>query len=104
VRGEGAEALPPAALGVPAALASTGRRRCYAPDQLPASPARRTPRLHGFVRECVCRQLAARAERYAGFVPGDYRSYCASMARSSTWGDHVTLQVSPRGTPPAGLR
>ncbi|KAI3424973.1 hypothetical protein D9Q98_008354 [Chlorella vulgaris] len=54
----------------------------------------RTPRLHAFVRECVCRQLAAHPERYSGFVPGQYSSYLADMARSSTWGDGVTLQAA----------
>lgn len=32
---------------------------------------------------------------------GDYRQYVADMARTSTWGDHVTLQVrAPRPRPP----
>jgi hypothetical protein len=32
--------------------------------------------------------------RYRGFVPGDYEGdYVAAMARSGTWGDHVTLQA-----------
>lgn len=58
-----------------------------------APPPCRTPRLHGFVRERVCKQLATEPQRYSGFVPGGYQQYCADMARSGTWGDHVTLQV-----------
>ncbi|EFN54571.1 hypothetical protein CHLNCDRAFT_13137, partial [Chlorella variabilis] len=54
----------------------------------------RTPRLHGFVRERVCKQLATEPQRYSGFVPGGYQQYCADMARSGTWGDHVTLQAA----------
>ena len=28
------------------------------------------------------------------FVPEDYASYVAEMARETTWGDHITLQAA----------
>ncbi|KAL4443969.1 hypothetical protein ABPG75_011706 [Micractinium tetrahymenae] len=54
----------------------------------------RTPRLHAFVRQVVCQQLRAHPEWYRDHVPGDYRRYVADMARTNTWGDHVTLQAA----------
>ena len=58
---------------------------------------RRSPRLHAFVRQSVCQQLCSQPERYAEYVPGPYRQYCADMARPGAWGDHVTLQVTVWG-------
>lgn len=54
----------------------------------------RSEKLHAYVRERVCQQLRHHADWYCGHVPGDYRRYCNDMARSSTWGDHVTLQAA----------
>ena len=39
-------------------------------------------------------QLQLQPERYSMYVPGEYKQYCAEMAKSSTWGDHVTLQAA----------
>lgn len=46
------------------------------------------------VRETVVQQLQLQPERYSMYVPGEYQQYCAEMAKSSTWGDHVTLQAA----------
>lgn len=42
----------------------------------------------------MVRQLRKRPDKYASFVPGDFAQYCDSMSRSSTWGDHITLQAA----------
>mmetsp|Transcript_26992 Transcript_26992/g.58755 ORF Transcript_26992/g.58755 Transcript_26992/m.58755 type:complete len:184 (-) Transcript_26992:277-828(-) len=49
---------------------------------------------HQTVRGLVIQQLEAGAEHYHGFVPGRYSDYLKAMARSGTWGDHVTLQAA----------
>jgi hypothetical protein len=74
-------------------------RAAYTPALrcLPRRAHRRTPRLHGFVRECVGQQLRGHPDWYAAYVPDDFSHYCASMARPGTWGDHVTLQVGRLG-------
>ncbi|KDD74266.1 hypothetical protein H632_c1445p0, partial [Helicosporidium sp. ATCC 50920] len=58
-------------------------------DQLYANHA-----LHGEVRARVVAQLQRRPEWYRSWVAGDYRRYCAEMARPGCWGDHVTLQAA----------
>jgi hypothetical protein len=54
--------------------------------------------LHADVRRTVCRQLAAEADRYRGFVATeddvDYEAWVARMACAGEWGDHVTLQAA----------
>ena len=49
--------------------------------------------LHADVRRTVCRQLAAEADRYRGFVATeddvDYEAWVARMACAGEWGDHV---------------
>ena len=54
--------------------------------------------LHADVRRTVCRQLAAEADRYRGFVATeddvDYEAWAARMACAGEWGDHVTLQAA----------
>ena len=57
-------------------------------DQLYRSEAYHAP-----VRAAVCAALRAQPERYAPYVVGEWRDYLEDMARPSTWGDHVTLQV-----------
>jgi hypothetical protein len=42
----------------------------------------------------VIQQLQREAEHYSVFVPEDYSSYVAEMARETTWGDHITLQAA----------
>ncbi|PRW45646.1 OTU domain-containing protein isoform X1 [Chlorella sorokiniana] len=55
----------------------------------------RTPRLHGFVRECVVQQLRRCPEAYQDYVlDSSYEHYCSEMARPGTWGDNVTLQAA----------
>ena len=54
--------------------------------------------LHADVRRTVCRQLAAEADRYRGFVATeddvDFEAWAARMACAGEWGDHVTLQAA----------
>ena len=54
--------------------------------------------LHADVRRTACRQLAAEADRYRGFVATeddvDYEAWVARMACAGEWGDHVTLQAA----------
>ena len=54
--------------------------------------------LHADVRRTVCRQLAAEADRYRGFVATeddvDYEAWVARMACEGEWADHVTLQAA----------
>ena len=49
--------------------------------------------LHADVRRTACRQLAAEADRYRGFVATeddvDYEAWAARMACAGEWGDHV---------------
>ena len=49
--------------------------------------------LHADVRRTVCRQLAAEADRYRGFVATeddvDYEAWVARMACAGEWADHV---------------
>ena len=49
--------------------------------------------LHADVRRTVCRQLAAEADRYRGFVATeddvDYEAWVARMACEGEWADHV---------------
>jgi hypothetical protein len=52
------------------------------------------------VRARVVAQLAAHPELYAHFVGQPYHQYVDAMARSGTWGDHVTLKAA--GAAPAG--
>ncbi|EFJ43151.1 hypothetical protein VOLCADRAFT_96682 [Volvox carteri f. nagariensis] len=53
-----------------------------------------TPEHHTAMRLAVVETLRKRASSYSGYVPGDYDEYCTSMAKSGTWGDHVTLQAA----------
>ncbi|GLI64673.1 hypothetical protein VaNZ11_008025 [Volvox africanus] len=53
-----------------------------------------TPEYHASVRQAVVNTLRDRASSYSCYVPGEYGQYCTSMAKSGTWGDHVTLQAS----------
>ncbi|GIL49543.1 hypothetical protein Vafri_5896 [Volvox africanus] len=53
-----------------------------------------TPEYHASVRQAVVNTLRDRASSYSCYVPGEYGPYCTSMAKSGTWGDHVTLQVT----------
>ena len=54
--------------------------------------------LHADIRRTVCRQLAAEADRYRGFVATeddvDYEAWVARMACEGEWADHVTLQAA----------
>lgn len=53
---------------------------------LPPAPLCSTPRLHGFVRECVCGQLRKHREWYEGYVlDASFEHYCAEMAKPDTW-------------------
>ncbi|KAI8464234.1 MAG: hypothetical protein J3K34DRAFT_441192 [Monoraphidium minutum] len=54
----------------------------------------RSPDHHGAVRARICQHLAARPDRYSGYVTEPYGPYVAGMARPGTWGDHVTLQAA----------
>ncbi|KAG2492762.1 hypothetical protein HYH03_008927 [Edaphochlamys debaryana] len=58
-------------------------------DQLYGNPDH-----HAAVRSAVVSQLRRNAEAYKGYVPQEYGAYCTGMAKSSTWGDHVTLQAA----------
>ncbi|KAG1659377.1 hypothetical protein FOA52_007840 [Chlamydomonas sp. UWO 241] len=49
---------------------------------------------HSAVRERIVTQLRRNNQRYSGFVPSDFGSYCDAMAKESEWGDHVTLQAA----------
>ncbi|GIL49542.1 hypothetical protein Vafri_5896 [Volvox africanus] len=53
-----------------------------------------TPEYHASVRQAVVNTLRDRASSYSCYVPGEYGPYCTSMAKSGTWGDHVTLQAA----------
>lgn len=46
------------------------------------------------VRKSVIRELRARPNLYAPYVPENYKSYCSQMAKDMTWGDNVTLQAA----------
>ncbi|GFR49572.1 hypothetical protein Agub_g11619 [Astrephomene gubernaculifera] len=52
------------------------------------------PDSHTEVRQAVVATLRRRAESYRAYVPGEYEDYCTNMAKSGTWGDHVTLQAA----------
>lgn len=54
----------------------------------------RTADHHAMVRARVVAQLAAHPELYAHFVGQPYHQYVDAMARSGTWGDHVTLKAA----------
>ncbi|GLC45796.1 hypothetical protein PLESTB_001155200 [Pleodorina starrii] len=58
-------------------------------DQLYGSPEH-----HAAVRAAVVAVLRQRASSYSCYVPEEYGKYCSSMAKSGTWGDHVTLQAA----------
>lgn len=54
----------------------------------------RTPAHHKSVREDVVHQLRSHSELYEGYVPMAYSEYVQKMAKSGSWGDHVTLQAA----------
>lgn len=49
---------------------------------------------HAAVRHQVVKQLRSTPEVYKGFVDDSFESYCHTMARNGTWGDHITLQAA----------
>lgn len=49
---------------------------------------------HSGVRQQVVKQLRSSPEFYKGFVDDDFVSYCSSMGKNGTWGDHITLQAA----------
>lgn len=50
---------------------------------------------HPKIRERVVKQLKDQRDQYDGFIFEEtYESFLGSMARSETWGDHVTLQAA----------
>ncbi|CAE8607968.1 unnamed protein product, partial [Polarella glacialis] len=48
----------------------------------------------GELRKQVVQYLEINEARFAGFVTGAWSQYLASMALSTTWGDHVTLMAA----------
>ncbi|KAG2433740.1 hypothetical protein HXX76_008103 [Chlamydomonas incerta] len=52
------------------------------------------PEHHAEVRRAVVAVLRQRAAAYSCYVAGDYGAFVDSMARSGTWGDHLTLQAA----------
>jgi len=54
----------------------------------------RTPKMQGFVRKLVVKQLLDYPDYYSRFVPGDYKFYCWKMSQNHVWGDHLTLQAA----------
>ena len=53
----------------------------------------RSPGYYEQLRRVAVDQLGAHADRYSPYVAGDWGDYLRQMAKSGTWGDHLTLQV-----------
>lgn len=51
-------------------------------------------RLHKEVRTAVAKQLSRNRSEYEAWCEGGYDEYVAKMARSDTWGDHLTLKAA----------
>ena len=56
-----------------------------------------SPQYHEEIRALVARQLRDGRGRYEGFVGEEWGTYCARVARTGEWGDHVTLQAAADG-------
>lgn len=46
------------------------------------------------VRKAVVQQLKKHPDMYQPYVPTEYNEYVTGMAKSGTWGDHVTLKAA----------
>ncbi len=53
----------------------------------------RSPGYYDQLRRAAVEQLRSHPEQYAPYVAGDWEDYLRLMAKSGTWGDHLTLQV-----------
>lgn len=49
---------------------------------------------YGLLRQQAIQQMETSREDYCNFVLGSFDRYLARMRRSTTWGDHVTLQAA----------
>ena len=55
----------------------------------------RAPGYYDQLRRVAVDELRSHADRYSPYVAGDWGDYLHQMAKSGTWGDHLTLQVPP---------
>ena len=55
----------------------------------------RAPGYYDQLRRVAVDELRSHADRYSPYVAGDWGDYLRQMAKSGTWGDHLTLQVPP---------
>ncbi|CAL8470675.1 g10217 [Coccomyxa elongata] len=53
----------------------------------------RSPGYYDQLRRAAVEQLRSHPEQYAPYVAGDWEDYLRLMAKSGTWGDHLTLQA-----------
>ena len=53
----------------------------------------RSPGYYSELRHAAVEHLRKHPDMYAPYVEGSFETYCRSMSRDGTWGDHITLQV-----------